>query len=258
MDKTESGAATLEEAPAEKEAPKEEPSLTATKEEAADEAKKNEPQPGSERWNEVYRKSKTFERMLVEKDKDIEALREHNKAFESRMRDLETKKDLPEKEPDPEVDPLGYKKWRDFKDAEREKAIEKERVDDRLNVQIEVQKEMHEDYIDMVKVAERLMDRDPKERKRIYASDNPAREAYQTGKKYTEDMDKVETEEKELKKAKEQSKTESGASESGETPAKEPELTDEQKRVAKNLFPDIPFEEAKKKYKGQLKSMGRT
>jgi hypothetical protein len=257
MDKPDSGTATLEEETPAAEDKKEEQSLTKTKEEGVPEDKKNEPQPGSERWNEVYRKSKTFERMLTEKEKDIEALREHNKALEARMNEWEKKKDVPEKEPDPEVDPAGYKKWRDHKEAEREKQREQEREQQRLDMQIEVQKEIHEDYVDMVKLAEKLMDRDAKLRKQVYGADNPAKEAYKLGKKYKEDMDKLETDEKELKKTKEQVNVESGASESGEAPTKETDLTDEQKRVARNLFPDIPFEEAKKKYKSQLKSMGR-
>lgn len=258
MDKPDSGTATIEdEAPAEKEPQKEDPSLTKPKDEAGDEDKKNQPAPGSERWNEVYRKSKTMERMLTEKEKDIEALREHNKALEARMTDLETKKSLPEKEPDPEVDPIGYKKWRDHKDAEKEREFERTRAQDRLDNQIEIQKEIHEDYVETVKMAERLMDRDAALRKKVYGSDNPPREAYKLGKKYMEDMEKVDIDEKEIKKAKEQAKAEGGSSESGESPSKEPELSDDQKRVARNLFPDIPFEEAKKKYKGQLKAMGR-
>lgn len=221
--------------------------------------KEHEPPPQHERFKEVYGKMKDYERQLQESQRDIDALREHNKGLAAKMEEIDRKNKYSElgPEPDPGTDPEGYKKWRDLKDAlEETKRAESERQE-RLDRQIEIQKDLHEDYIEKAQLAEKLMARDPKIRSEITKSDNPPRTAYRIAQEYLKEQRKVEDEEKELKRVKSQTEVESSGPEHSAEEKEEKGLSEDQKRVARNLFPDIPFDEAQKKYKSQLKAMGR-
>lgn len=261
MSKPETGTATEEEAPAaeEKEQPKTKSEETKT-EEPKKEAKGDGPTPDTPRWNEVYGKWKATERKLEERDKDVEAMREHNRALETRLSAVETNKaDRPaEPEPDPAVDPDAYKKWHEMKRLQEKQEWDKQRAFDRHETQVEIQKELHEDYLDTIKLAERDMVKDPELKKKIWGSPNPPKEAYQYGKKRAKEMEEKSEEETAREKAKKQVETEPGG-DGGGTSDEEPEekLNDAEIRVVRNLFPDLKPEDARKKYIKQKKAMGR-
>ncbi len=224
-------------------------------------AKSDGPAPGSPRWNEIYGKFKATERKLEERDKDVEAMREHNRALEARLSNVEkTKADRPaEPEPDPAVDPDAYKKWHEMKRLQEKQEWDKQRAIDRHETQVEMQKELHEDYLDMIKIAERDMVKNEELKKKIWGSPNPPKEAYLYAKRRAKEMEEKTEEETAREKAKKQVETESSA-DAGKGTEEEPEekLSDAEVRVVRNLFPDLKPEDARKKYIKQKKAMGRT
>jgi len=242
-------------APVEKEAPKPEAKQLERRKEDPD-----GPPPNTPRWNEVYGKWKATERKLEEREKDVEAIREHNRALEERLNRVEaTKADRPpEPEPDPAVDPDAYKKWHEMRRLAERTEWEKQRAIDRHETQVEVQKEMHEDYLDMIKIAEREMAKDPELKKKIWGSGNPPREAYKYGEKRAKEMEEKEREAQSRDVAKKQTETEPTGDGGGER-EDEPEerLSEDEIRVCRNLFPDMKLEEAKKKYIKQKTAMRR-
>ena len=264
MSKPDSGAAVENEDPALEEA-----EIPAVKEPAKSETKTEErrkddredgPPPESPRWKEVYGKWKATERKLEERDKDVEAIREHNRALENRLNQMEaTKADRPpEPEPDPAVDPDAYKKWHEMKRLQEKQEWDKQRAIDRHENQVEMQKELHEDYLDMIKLAEREMSADPELKKKIWGSANPPKEAYQHAKRRAKEMEDKEREEASRQKAAKQTETEPDNGGGGASEDKsEAKLSDDEVRVVKNLFPDMKLDDAKKKYIKQKKALGR-
>jgi hypothetical protein len=246
----------------EKEPPQEKPPAE-QKEEPKKAATNDGPPPNSPRWNEIYGKWKATEKRLQERDQDVEAMREHNAKMEARLAALEhTKADRPaEPEPDPAVDPDAYKKFHEMRRLKEREEWEKQRALDRHETQVEMQKEIHgeEEYLAKIKIAERDMTKDAELKKKIWGSPNPAKAAYQYGKQRAQEMEKQEQEQEEREKTKKQTAVEpvgDGGAEEGEK--KEDRLTDQEIRVCRNLFPEIPLEEAKKKYLKQKKALGRS
>jgi len=263
MSKPEPGAAVevenedpaIEEPKAKTEEKKDEPSAKAAP------PKGEGPAPDTPRWNEVYGKWKDTARKLEEREKDVEAIREHNQALEARLNAVEKgKADRPqEPEPDPSVDPDGYKKWHEMKRLTEKQEWDKQRAIDRHETQVEMQKELHEDYVEMIKVAERDMVKDPELKNKIWGSGNPPKEAYLYAKRRAKEMEEKSQEEQSREKAKKQVETEtSGEAGAASEEEAEEKLTDAEVRIVKNLFPDIAPAEARKKYIKQKKAMGRT
>lgn len=259
MSKPDTGAAVdvKNEDPAETE---KEQSKPAAEEKKAEAKPKDGPTPDTPRWNEVYGKWKATERKLEEREKDFDAVREHNRTLEARLSAVEQHKaDRPqEPEPDPAVDPEAYKKWHEMARLKERQEWDKQRAIDRHETQVEMQKELHEDYLDMIKVAERDMIKDPELKKKIWGSPNPPKEAYLYAKRRAKEMQDQSEEEQSREKAKKQVDAESSG-EAGAATEDEPEekLSEAETRVVRNLFPDLKPEEARKKYIKQKKAMGR-
>ena len=255
-----------EEAPRDKSALEDDEDDETPKDEREDKetpAKKNGesdgPPPTHPRFNEVYGKMKAYERKLAERDADFEQLREHNRAMAERLEQVERSKadKAEDPAPDPDVDPAAYRKWVDLQREKDKEEDRKARAIDRHNLQVEMQRELHEDYDEVIKIAEREMQKDKEAHKKIWGSDNPAREGYKFGKKIKEQREKEEKEEAERLKTRSNMDVEK-AGESGEAPAEEEvKLTDDQKRIIRNLWPELPYAEARKKYISQMKAMGR-
>lgn len=265
MSKPDSGTALKHEDPAEEieqDLPDEKNEEKAKPEDRRKEDSADGPPPGSARWNEVYGKWKATERKLEERDRDVEAIREHNRALENRLNQLEVKKaDRPaEPEPDPAVDPDAYKKWHEMKRLQEKQEWDKQRAIDRHETQVEMQKELkgEEKYMAMIKIAEKDMAKDPELKKKIWGSPNPAKEAFKYGEKRAIEMEEKDREEASRETAKRQTATEPDNGGGGE-PEEKPEskLTEDEVRVCKNLFPDMKLEDAKKKYIKQKKALGR-
>ena len=209
------------------------------------------------RFKEVYGKMKAHERALEEKDKDIEALRDHTEQLASQLKKLQEGKEdrKPEPEPDKELEPEAHKKWLEIKELKKQKAADDKEIENHLKMQIEVQRELHEDYQDAVKLAERDMKKDKDLAKKIWGSDNPAKAAYKHGKSILGEKQKVEDAEKErLERLKKGEVLRDGGEESDD--GDEIKLNDSQKRVIRNLYPDIPYKEAEKKYISSMKELG--
>jgi hypothetical protein len=263
-EKSESG--TVEESSAKEEGQKEVPlsSEKAKEEVKADVDKKEGPPPGHPRFDEVYGKWKKVERTLAEKEKDIEALREHTFKLDEALRKIkEEREDVDIPEPDPVVDPDAHKKWREFREHKVEQKFKDQSDKMRMANLIEIESGIHEDYDDVIKIADREMKRNSELSKTVWGSANPARAAYKLGKKIMDEQAKSEKEEEEKSKTEEverKKRIESSSVESGSpTPVKqdEPKITDDEKRVIRNLFPHIPYKEAEKKYLAHRSALGR-
>lgn len=260
MTKPDTGAAT-EDHPAEEAETPEKPAAKAKPEEDAEpkKPKGDGPPVDSPRWTEVYGRWKDTERKLQERDQDVDALRDHNRALEERLNRVEISKadKTMEPEPDPEVDPAGYKKWVDHQRAKDKQAFDRQREIDRHETQVEIQKELHPDYLEMIKVAERDMAKDKDLRAKIWGSGNPAKAAYEHAVKKTAKETEDEKEDVRREKAKQQTDTEGAGEEAAESQdAEEDKLSEAEQRVVRNLFPDLKPDEARKKYQKQKKAMG--
>lgn len=264
MNKPDTGAAT-DDPPAEvldpptKPAGKPDTSGEDDEEETKEPKKSDGPEANTPRWNEVYGKWKATERKLVEREQDFDALRQHNRALEERLNNVELSKadKAAEPEPDPEVDPAGYKKWVEFQRAKDKREFDKQREVDRHLTQVEIQKGLHEDYMEMIKVAERDMARDKALSDKVWKSENPAKAAYDYARKKTKEADDEDQETSRREKAKQQTDTEAaGEGDSGQSDEDE-KLSEAETRVVRNLFPEMKLEDAKKKYLKQKKAIGR-
>ena len=216
------------------------------------------PSPEHPRFKEVYWKAKKTERELEEMKKDAEAMRAHNAQLAAKMDEMERARSAKSDEPEPDIvaDPEGYKAWARLRDSKREKEYQEKRDQDRIATLIEIESGLHDDYPQAVAIAEREIALDPALKKKVWGSSNPAREAYKIGRakmKESEDRDKEEVERQE--------RLDAGKTEGSDNPpppaGKEEELSDEEKRVVRNLFRDMDPKEAMKKYKEQKKAMAR-
>ena len=252
-EKKEEGSLAVKEVPSEKKAK--------SPDEHLELAKKNQDKldPEHPRFKEVYAKMKDHERALSEKEKDIDALREHTQAMERRLSEIADKKadkSLPA-EPDAELDPVAHKAWMRVKKAEEEKLADQKEFDREVSLAIRIAASNHDDYDEVVKLAEKEMAKKPELRKEIWKDPvmAPAR-AYKLGKKLIEERSKVEDEEKErqarLKKG--EVLKDGGEADSGDD--EEIKLSEAQKRVVRNLYPDMAFKDAEARYIKSLKSLG--
>jgi hypothetical protein len=213
--------------------------------------------PENPRFKEVYGKMKTYEAALSEREKDIEVIRAHNARLAARLDEIEKNKadrkaDPP---PDPTVDPEGYKKWHEYELARKDKEYRDSLAAQRVQTMIEIEQGLHEDYAQVITAVEREMERDPKLKKEIWESPNPARAAYKYGRKKMDERQNAVKEETERQERLEQTKVERANAPAA--PKEEATVTDGEKRVIRNLFPDLPYKEAEKKYLTQKKAMGR-
>jgi hypothetical protein len=221
------------------------------------EEKKDEfnPSPDHPRFKEVYYKLKKAERDLEERGKDVEALRAHSNELAAAVAEMKKVKASDEPEPDIATDPEGYKAWTKLQMTKKDREFQDNLAKQRLATQIEIQAELHDDYDEAVKIADREMVRDPALKKKVYESGNPAREAYRLGRKYMDDAAKKDKDEQER-----QERLDAGTVHKDSPPPvkdapPEEKLSDAEKRVIRNLFPDMEFKEAAKKYAETRKSM---
>lgn len=224
----------------------------------AEEKSANEPPPKNERWNQVYFRMKDAERRLSEKEKDIDAIRSHNKKLEESLEELKVQKadKSAEVPPDPAIDPDGYKQWHEFQIKRKDREFDIRVNQIRLESMIETQRDLHDDYDEMAQVAERDIDRNPELKDKIWKSANPAREAYKYAKGKMEQFKKENKEEEDrILNVQKASGTE-GNTPPASTP-KEPKLNDEEQRVVRRMWPELPFKDAAQKYINQKIAMGR-
>jgi hypothetical protein len=245
------------EAPATPPAKTEEPAKEIDKEALAEQNRKAfDPGPEHPRFKEVWKKTKRLEEERADMAKDLDVIREHNKKLAERLEQIEKAKTEKEPdEPDPLTDPEGYKAYHKFQMAKKDKEFQEAIAKERIDRQIEVQKELHADYLDAVKVAERDMTRDAELQKKIWNSENPAKAAYQYGKGKMDEIAKADKDEEERQTRLEQADV---VKPTPPPPKKEEsDLTDDQRRVARRLFSELPAKEAETKYLKQLKAMGK-
>jgi len=214
------------------------------------------------RFKEVYGKWKTTERemeaikkSLAEKDSDIELMRQHNQRLAESVSSVRSEVEERKAGPPPNIneDPEGYAAYMETKLTKQQTEYEGRLERERLAMQIDLQKDLHEDYDIVVKSVMAEMERNPTLRAEIYGQSNPAKAAYQHGRKKM-DTDTATKQEQDQQAAKErdqavqQGQVEGG----GKPPVKTPgvTLTDEQKRVA------AKFRMTEKDYAAQLKAMG--
>lgn len=130
----------------------------------------DEPPAEHPRFKKVYGRMRAAER---ERDEE----RRKREDAEEKLRQFRAEHD---KEPDSREDPEGWKKWNERKSQDDRAALEEQERKRRLDIQIETCKAVFGDkkYRRAIDVAERAMKRDPDLRRRIWASENPARAAY--------------------------------------------------------------------------------
>src|SRR3990167_9088279 len=227
-------------------------------EEHLDLAKKNQEKLDVDhpRFKEIYAKFKDGERVLAEKEKDIDALREHTQRMERKLAELAEKKadkSLPA-EPDAELDPAGHKVWLKMRQAEKEKEDEQREYDREIKLAIRLTSAQFDDYDEAIKIAEKEMVKKPELRKEVWMDpvQAPIR-AYRLGKKILEERSKVDDAEKERQARLKNSEVLKDGGEHEEE--EEIKLSDEQKRVVRNLYPDLPYKDAEKRYVNSMKRL---
>jgi len=205
--------------------------------------------PEHPRFQEVYGKMKGFERNLADKETDIELLRQHNKKLADSLENVRQRVDKSQEgpKPDPVEQPQEYAAYMELQFDKMKKEEEARRVQDRFNIQVDTQKELHDDYESVVKIAMRDIELDKALRDKIWGSDNPARAAYKYGKDKMKESEKesgnngkLESDSKDKEKAEKErlAAIEQGKVEGGGNPpvkSKDVKLTDEEKRVARAL-----------------------
>lgn len=213
--------------------------------------------PDSPRFKEVYKKMKDYEKEREDLSKDLESIREHNAKLATKLQEIEkTKADrVEEPAPDPEVDPKAYKAWAEHQIARERKRRDEELEKIRMDNMIHIERGIHEDYDDVIKLAEREMKKDAALEKKIWGAQNPAREAYRLGRKILDDKKKSEEDETKRQENIDKSDLESPTPPPPSSP-KESVLTDDEKRVARKLFNDQPPEKAYEVYLAQKKAIG--
>lgn len=233
-----------------------------SKEEQVELSRKNQDKIDADnpRFKEVYKKSKDLERSLAEREKDMEAMREHVLKMERKLDEVSEKqseKKLPP-EPDKDIEPEAHKAWVKLRDAEAESKRERQEHQKEVQLAIRIVSAQYDDYEEVVKVAEKHMARNPEEAKKIWADpvQAPAK-AYRLGKKLMDEQAKLKADEDDAEK-KRQKRIKDGellddGGEGGGGDEDEVQLTEEQNRVIRNLYRDIPFAEARKRY---IKNMG--
>jgi len=215
--------------------------------------KPTEPPPSHPRFNEVYGKMKSYERNLQERERDIEVLREHTFKLDQKLREVAEKGNVDNiPEPDPIADPDAHQKWRQWKNTRQEAAFQQNFEKARLANLIELESGIREDYDDVIKVAEREMQLNETKRKEVWGNKNPARAAYFLGKKLLDERKKQEKDEVDRMGRLDQGSVETNVSAAPPAP-KAPEVSDDEKRIIRNLFPHITYKEAEKKYLEQRK-----
>lgn len=213
------------------------------------------PDPNHPRYKEVYWRMKKTERELEERAKDIEALRAHNERMAQAVEELKTVKKADDPEPDAAADPEAYKAWSKLQLAKKDKEYQERLDKQRVATLIEIESGLHDDYDKAVKVAEREMSRDPALQKKVWGAANPARAAYQLGRKVMDEAAQKDKEEQERQETLDAGAVHKDSPAPAKTPAQEDELTDDEKRVVRNLFPGQDYKEAAKKYIAQKKAL---
>lgn len=212
------------------------------------------PPPDHPRFKEVYYKMKRFQEEAEERQKDVEALRAHTERMAAALEEVKKTKAPEEPEPDPAADPEAYKTWHRHQLAKKEKEFSERREKDRVASLIEIESGLHpDDYDKAIKIAEREMARDASIKKKVWDSANPARAAYQVGRKYMDEAAQKEKDEKDRQERLESGDVHKDNPPPPKSPAENDELSSEEKRVIRNLFPEMEFKEAAKKYAEQKK-----
>ena len=215
------------------------------------------PQPGNPRWEQVYARWKDTERELEamktkqkEHSEEWEIVREHNRKLETELEALKkTKADkTADPEPDFEVDPGAWRKWKAHQDAIKDKEHMEELDKTRMDTLLTVEKRIHPDYVEMAKIAERDCAKDAELKKRIYNSDNPFAEAYEYGRKKTDEMKDKEKEEAQRQENREKLDVEKGGGHEEDNEPEEEKLSAPEKNVAHKLYPELEADEAEARY----------
>lgn len=240
------------------ESPKGAEGKDAAPKEGAEKKEGVEPGPDHPRFKEVYWKMKKHEREAEESRKDMDALRAHNAQIAAALDDLKKNQArVPdEPEPDPAADPEAYKAWSRHQIEKVRREESEARKTDRIATLIEIEAGLHDDYVKVVAIAEREMVGNPALKEKVWGESNPARAAYKLGRKIMDEAAAKDKDEIERQERLDAGAVEKPGAEGTPTP-KEPDLTDDEKRVVKGLFRDMPFPEAVKKYKAQKAAMGR-
>jgi len=227
------------------------------KDAASPDGKKEEfnPSPEHPRYKEVYWRMKKTERELEDRAKDVEALRAHSQQLAAKLEELAATKKSDDPEPDPAADPEAYKAWHRLQLAKKEKEFSERSEKQRVATLIEIESGLHEDYDQAVKIAEREMNRDEALKKKVWASANPARAAYQLGRKAMDEAAQKDKDELERQERLDAGEVHKDSPAPPKTPNAEEDLTEAEKRVVRNLFPNMDFKEAAKKYAAQKKSL---
>ena len=255
----------------EKNGKEEKPSLEAEVEKTEGKDKeKNQPPEGHPRWDFLYKKSKELEKQLLDekkrtedRDKDLDAIREHNRKLEAKLGELEVRKEDKGADPEPDFDedPKSWRKWKEHQDHFKETERQRKAAVEHLQEQIAEQMDLHEDYDDVRTFMEREMRKDKELEKKIWDAANPALRMYILGRKKLDAQDadktKADKEADEKDEADRQKRLKAADLESGGggDDDKEPELSKDQERVIRMMYPDTPYEKAKERYIKQLKVM---
>jgi hypothetical protein len=210
--------------------------------------------PREQRIDELYGHVKRLETQLADKDKDLDVLRSHAGKLQRTVESFVSEKDKPKEEepPNPVNDPEAYAAWMEArmkKDREEAEARTEQKVQQvRNETLLETQRDLHDDYDDIVRPVQRLYETGEMSeeiKKRIYEARNPFAAAYRYGKELRTTHDQASPEhgkedekkraqiERERKAAIDQGSVEGAGRGPADEREDENEMSDDEKRVAR-------------------------
>jgi len=129
------------------------------------------------RFKEIYAQMKKQERTNKRLQTEMELLRDQNTTLRDDVTRVSTEPEKPE--PDAEMEPFEWKRWHEERTNRRFKEYDTELEDMRMATLVNIQRAMHPDYDDMVRLVTAELETDPELKQKIWGNQNPAQAAYE-------------------------------------------------------------------------------
>jgi hypothetical protein len=200
--------------------------------------------PESPRFKEIYGKWKEQERINKSLSEDVALMKRHNSELSEAVYKVSEEVKPKDVIPNPIDDPEKFAEYFVRKDLDRDRLYNEQRSLDKIALQVEFQKELHDDYEDMIKSVQSDLDVDDALKNKIARASNPPKAAYDYAKRKAKLAESENTKER-------AGFVEGSGHSPGNTKNRFRDLTPEEKRVASRL--GISQED----YVKQLIDMGR-
>lgn len=129
------------------------------------------------RFKEIYAQMKKQERTNKRLQTEMELLREQNTTLRDDVTRVSAEPEKPE--PDAEMEPYEWKRWHEERTNRRFKEYDTELEDMRMATLVNIQRAMHPDYDDMVRLVTAELETNQELKQKIWNNPNPAQAAYE-------------------------------------------------------------------------------